>query len=194
MNGRARPLVVVDPGHGGADPGAVNEAAGYRESDLNLTLAEAFLRVSQGAAYDVVLLRTTDVFLSLEERARLANEADASAVLSFHCNAAESAAASGFEVWTSPGQTAADRLATLIYLELDAALVMPGREDLDDGDPDKEARFYILRKTLAPAVLVEFGFITNESDLADLADEHVQDDMVGAVKRALEGWLRERLA
>lgn len=191
MNGRARPLVVVDPGHGGSDPGAVNELLSLRESDLNLSLAQAFLRASAGAPYDVRLLRSGDRVLSLEARARLANAAGAAAVLSFHCNACPSASAEGFEVWTTRGETPADRLSTLIFTELLLGTMLVGREDKEDGDPDKEADFYVLRNTTAPAVLVECGFITNESDAEMLMDPEGRNEIVTAICAGVKSWLKE---
>lgn len=192
MNGRTRPLVVVDPGHGGSDPGAVNELLSLRESDLNLQLAQDFLRVSAGAPYDVRLLRESDSFLSLADRARLANEAGAVAFLSFHCNAAPDPGAEGFEVWTTRGETPADRLSTLIFTELLVGTMLVGREDKDDGDPDKEADFYVLRNTRAPAVLVEFGFITNDGDAEALTDPESRGEMARAVRTAVTQYLEER--
>lgn len=183
-----RPLIVVDPGHGGKDPGAVNAEYGVRESDLNLTLALAFVEASAGACYDTLLLRTTDIDIPLSERARLANESGAMAVLSFHANAAADPSADGFEVWTSPGQTNADFLASSIFVELDAVTGLFGREDYADGDPDKEAHFYILRHTTAPAVLIEFGFLTNDSDVEYLTDPDNQRIIAQAVRQGVEEW------
>ncbi len=182
------PLIVVDPGHGGKDPGAVS-ASGVRESDINLALARAFAAVSKEAPYETLILRTADVYMSLEDRARLANEAGAAAVLSFHANAAEDPFAYGYELWTSPGQTAADFLATAIFNRLFAAMLTYGRNDYSDGDPDKEARFYMLRRTAAPAVLIEFGFVTHPQDLAGLTDLRKQAQLARAVRGGVEEWL-----
>lgn len=194
MNGPRRPLIVCDPGHGGRDPGAVNELLDLREAELNLLLARAFRGVCSGAPFDVLLLRETDVCLSLEDRARLANEAGAAALLSFHCNAAAEPGADGYEVWTTRGQTPADRLSTLIYTELLLGTMLCGREDLDDGDPDREKDFYILRHTTMPAVLIEFGFLTNEGDAEKLKDPDEREAMAIAVRQAVEQWLKERPA
>lgn len=185
----SRSLVVVDPGHGGSDPGAVNPATGRRESDINLRLAEIFREVSAGAAFDIVSLRMTDTLVTLEDRVRLANQLDPEAFISFHCNAAENPDAHGFEVWTSPGQTDADGLATLLYTALDETLPTIGRQCLDDGDPDKEANFYVLRKTASPAVLIEFGFISNPDEEKWLADPKIQKLAATAVRVALDLWL-----
>ena len=184
-----KPLIVIDPGHGGQDPGAVSPSTGRRESDINLSLARAFEEAAQGAPFDTLVLRHEDVLLSLEDRARRANEAGASALLSFHCNASQDPGAKGFEIWTSPGKTEADRLATFIFLALEDLMPTIGRTDYDDGDPDKEARFYVLRKTGAPAVLIEFGFISNPADEGILAKPEMQIAMAAAVHKGLETWL-----
>lgn len=185
----SRPLVVVDPGHGGTDPGAVN-AAGVREADLNLSLAELFRQAAQcDGTYDVVLLRDSDRFISLADRAFMANEAGADVVLSFHCNAFQSAIVRGYEVWTTPGVTKADSLSTHIYNLLNVAIPYCGRPDFDDGDPDKEAQFFILRHTIAPAVLIEFGYMTNHGDAVWLAESKNRALAAAAVELAVRSWL-----
>lgn len=183
-------LVVVDPGHGGQDPGALS-GTGVRESDINLAIARKFKE--QAGEYDlaVLLTREGDTFVSLADRAKMANEVEAVAVLSFHCNACGSEGPSGFEVWTTKGETKADALATKIYVELENVLPYSGRPDYDEGDSDREADFYVLRKTKAPAVLIEFGFMTNPSDLEELEDLWVQEIAAIAVLDALDGWIKK---
>jgi len=159
-------LVIIDPGHGGNDPGAVNEKAGLREADVNLNLAlliSDLLRLGD-YLYRVTLTRHDDFFVSLENRCSLANNAHAAAFVSIHCNAAQDKNVRGHEVWTSPGQTKGDILATELFTGLSA--FMPNskaRPDYDDGDPDKETNFYVLRHTFMPAALVEVEFISNDA-------------------------------
>lgn len=185
-----KPLIVIDPGHGGSDPGALSEY-GTRESDLNLSLAKAFIEAASFLNdYDVLTLRDSDVFIPLKERADKVNALNPTAVLSFHCNASQNHNASGFEVYTTSGDTKADSLATHIYEALDVVMPYNGRADFDDGDPDKEGPFYIIRKTIAPAVLIEFGFITNDSDLSWL-DGIGEEEIVDAVAGAVQTWLDE---
>ncbi len=189
MEGRKRPLVVVDPGHGGADPGAVNDRLGLREADLNLELAGLFKGLTERAGFDVILTRDRHVFVSLDERVEKSNLAHPDAFLSFHINAAAAESAHGFEVWTSPGQTPADDLATAIFGAM--LKVSPtGRTDYDDGDPDKEARFFVLRYTSAPAVLIEFGFISNDEEAGKLDDLDNQLNLVTAVLEGLRAWVK----
>jgi len=161
--------IVIDPGHGGADPGAVSPD-GIHESDVVLDIARRVKHIVSGAGHDVVLTRISDLAMSLESRAKLANDIDAGALISIHANAAENTSACGFEVWTPPGQTRADKLSDLIFDAVrDEFPLMQWRCDLNDGDRDKEARFYVLVRTKAPAVLVEVGFLSNLGDAEDMS-------------------------
>ena len=106
---RDRFLVVVDPGHGGNDPGAVGH--GLREKDINL-LASLQLGISLKAlGIDVILTREDDRFLRLDERSEKANVADADVFVSIHCNAIpQGRRASGFEIYLMAEHTDEDAL------------------------------------------------------------------------------------
>lgn len=184
--------VFVDPGHGGTDPGAVNKKLGLYESQINLQLSRRFSEHVFAGDYlfEVFLTRDADIDVSLQKRCDLANAKKADLFLSFHCNAATDPAAHGFEVWTSIGKTKADDAATMIFEGL--GLAMPdskGRPDYDDGDPDKESNFYVLRNTTMPAVLIEFMFISNEKDDAMLEDPAIQAAVVKGLAEAVECFL-----
>ncbi len=91
--------IVLDPGHGGRDPGAI--AAGVKEADITLDIAlrlEKLLANERGI--QVVLTRRTDAYVPLEERTAIANKAGADLFLSIHCNAARDAAISGIETYS----------------------------------------------------------------------------------------------
>ena len=186
--------VVIDPGHGGPDSGAVGPT-GLREADVAMTLAwytMATLLRDQRLDATPVLTRCGDTGLTLTARADTANVLHAKpgcevvAFLSIHCNAHHNEAAEGFEVWTAPGWSEADTLATGIWsaMRRDFPTRRP-RLDMSDGDPDKEARFAVLVKTVMPAVLVEAGFISNHVEEALLRDDawlHAMGDcLAGAV-------------
>jgi N-acetylmuramoyl-L-alanine amidase len=178
--------IFVDPGHGGSDPGAVNSHTGRKESELTLAISKAFEARAIAAGYAVALARRGDDYVSLEARVALAEKWGADLFLSFHINAAENPKAQGFEVWTSIGQTAADDIATTIWGELRRVMFdTPARVDYDDGDPDKESNFYVLRNTSMPAVLIEFEFITNDERAAFLADPANQEALARAVLNAV---------
>jgi N-acetylmuramoyl-L-alanine amidase len=91
--------VVVDAGHGGRDTGAIG-AHGVREKDLALAIARKVAARLTALGFQVVMTRKSDVFVSLDERTRLANEAHADLFVSIHCNAARHRKLAGVETWT----------------------------------------------------------------------------------------------
>ena len=152
--------IFLDPGHGGKDPGAIGPS-GLHEAAVALDVAERTMRFLTAAGHEVFLSRTQNsVTLELGERAQMANQWGADLFISIHCNAAENPNAEGFEVWTTKGQTEADKVAQAVFASFGRAFpAATGRKDLSDGDNDKEAQFAVLRLTKAPAILVETGFI-----------------------------------
>lgn len=93
-------LVVLDPGHGGKDPGAIGKM-GTKEKDLNLKIAKKIKKYLEKLGLEVMLTRNNDVFLSLGERAKIANDNKADLFISIHCNSAprRNSYACGFEVY-----------------------------------------------------------------------------------------------
>ena len=183
--------VVIDPGHAGRniDPGAVNGSTGLQEADVALVISRQVANYLLNVGYEVKLTRTeweqeeTD---DLSYRTALANDWGADIFISLHCNSAANESAEGYEVWTSPGQTEGDRLATCIYKQIAAEFPdRAGRTDYSDGDPDKESRFYVLVYNEAPACLVEMAFISNDEEAAILSDASWQDRHARAIARGV---------
>ena len=182
--------VVIDPGHGGNDSGAVGNNA--VEKDIVLKVAHGLSRFL--ADYDVrtVLTRTGDKFLSLRERVALCNSTGSSSgrlFVSIHCNAASREQAKGYEIFTTPGKTDSDKAADLAMREYaDRFPDRKQRADLADGDLDKEANFAVL-KCKGPAILVELGFVTNREEADWLLREHTQAAQADAIGRAIVTFL-----
>ena len=183
--------IVIDPGHAGrnVDPGAVNQSTGLQEADVALFVSKLVETQLLAAGHEVKLTRTdweqaeTD---DLNVRTSLSNDWGADLFVSIHCNSAVSPNAAGYEVWTSPGDTEGDALATCIYAQI--AIEFPdrtGRADYSDGDPDKESRFYVLVHTDAPACLVEMAFISNDEEAALLSDVAWQTRYARAIARGV---------
>lgn len=161
--------ILIDPGHGGKFQGA--GANGISEADYTLKTAAMLASYLRAAGHDVSLTRSDNSNLGetlaedLEVRCCIERKIRPDLFLSIHCNAAESTKAEGFEVWTSPGQTDADKAAEKILNEFSKAFPSRRlRRDVSDGDSDKEAKFRVLTGTLGPAVLVELGFLTNKDE------------------------------
>lgn len=147
-------LTMIDPGHGGNDPGAV--ANGLKEKELNLLIAAGLYSLLQKAQLEARFTRADDRLVSLKARCEMANNLKAGLFISIHCNASTEAGAKGIEVFHSPGSEAGQSLAGSIYDAL-AALGRQMRGVKAEG-------FYVLRHTLMPACLVECGFITNPEE------------------------------
>lgn len=183
--------IVIDPGHAGrnVDPGAVNPSSSLQEADVVLVVSKLVESQLLAAGHEVKLTRTdweqseTD---DLDFRTTLSNAWGTDAFVSIHCNSAANPAAEGYEIWTSPGDTEGDVLATCIFKQIAAEFPdLAGRTDSSDGDPDKESRFYVLVHTDAPACLVEMAFISNAEEAALLADAEWQRRYAKAIARGV---------
>lgn len=176
--------ICIDAGHGGKDPGALGPN-GLRESEVNLAVALALASLLE-PDFTVVMTRRDDSFMELTRRATLANDARADAFVSIHCNSGTAGSGDGFEVFTAPGETPSDRLATDLFTAF--ARWFPykrKRMDLSDGDLDKEEPFTVLTKTHCRAALFEMEFIHTLSGERWLADPANQADCAMALAEGI---------
>lgn len=161
--------ICIDAGHGGQDPGALGPM-NMRESDVTLKVALMLRDLLQGECR-VIMTRSADIFVGLSMRALIANQQEADLFLSIHCNSGPAGEGTGFEVWTSPGQTESDRFATFLYQSFENKFPgKPRRFDTSDGDPDKESKFTVLVSTKMPAALMELEFIHTKAGASWLSD------------------------
>lgn len=180
----------VDLGHGGTDSGAVGPT-GLKESMVVLRLGPKVCEKLRERGQLSFLTRENNTSLTPARRLRLANGHPVDVVLSLHCNASDRAGANGFEVWTSPGDTGADVIATQIWGAISARMPeLTGRTDFSttvekSADADREAHFYILTETKPMAVLVECAFISNPTDEARLRDDQFLERMAEALAEGL---------
>lgn len=182
----SKPIIILDAGHGGHDSGAVGPN-GLREKDVALavTLIVGALLLGE---FDVRYTRNKDVFIELGERAAIANRANADAVVSIHCNSGPVGSGDGFEVFTTPGETDSDKLATDLFTSFGAGFPEKRkRMDLGDGDPDKEASFAVIRLSKCRAALFELEFIHTTAGEAWLKSPQNQS----ASARALAAGIRK---
>nr|WP_256205582.1 N-acetylmuramoyl-L-alanine amidase [Calditerricola satsumensis] len=175
--------VVIDPGHGGKDPGAVG--LGLQEKEVVLHLAQHVRRALGGYEVDVLLTRETDEWVSLDERARRANEADADLFVSLHCNAG---GGQGFESYVHPAAPERTRaIREVLHRRVMAFLASYGIRDRGQ----KEANFAVLRKTKMPAVLLENLFLDHPRENALLREEAFRKDLAQAIAAGIAqalGW------
>lgn len=170
--------IVLDPGHGN-DPGAVNGK--YHEADANLAIAKKVGAKLKAKGYNVKYTRTKDVHFSLEERCRMSNNWGADIFVSIHCNAATNKEASGIETWrySSVGRMTKN-LAENVQTKLISATGWKNR------GVKQSSTLYVLKKTIASAVLVECGFISNDAECKKLFSETWQNKIANGIVRGIE--------
>ncbi len=121
-----RPLVVIDAGHGGHDPGAISPHGGLREKDLTLQAARAIRdALLDGGRVRVALTRDRDEFLVLKERYAIARRLGASLFISVHCDSADNPAATGASIYTL-SEVASDREAARLAARENKADILAG--------------------------------------------------------------------
>jgi len=178
-------LAIINAGHspnGYPDPGAVNYSLGIRECDIALAISNKVKYYLTQAGVTAKVIQDDD----LDNICNFSNDNKADIFVSIHCNSAENKSANGFEVYTSRGQTKADNLATFIYKQIENTFPdMYGRSDTSDGDVDKEAGFYVLVNTNAPACLIETAFISNDAEAQLLSTSSFQDKYARAIARGI---------
>lgn len=149
--------IVIDPGHGGSDPGAVNGTRMEKNDNLRLSLAVAKKLRDQGQ--NVIMTRDTDVSVPLIERSAISNRNNADMFVSIHRNSvANNPSANGVENFVQTGsppnyKTYATKVLNRIV-----------EQGVQSNRGVREGNYSVLRNTVAPAMLLEMGFITNARD------------------------------
>ncbi|MDP0492630.1 MAG: N-acetylmuramoyl-L-alanine amidase [Verrucomicrobiota bacterium JB023] len=172
--------IIIDPGHGGRDRGAV--WGGVRESDLNLKVAHKLNWYLKRAGYRTVMTRTSDRYVSLSTRAAIANRYRNALFVSIHFNATR-------ETWVRGGETfyassgRGSYLASSIQRYLVSKCSVRNRGARFRG-------FSVLRNTHCPAVLVECGFISNASERARCKSNSFQDAAAQAILAGIQRYDR----
>jgi N-acetylmuramoyl-L-alanine amidase len=182
--GLAGRVVVIDPGHGGKDPGAIS-VHGDKEKELVLDVGRRTAEELAARGLDARMTRSDDRFIELEERSALANRLRADLFVSIHADAARNRAAQGFTVYvsrqpTSASQAAADAIARRLQAVVGASR---GR---------KEANYRVLVGTSGPAVLVELGYLSNAEEATRLASPAYRRQLAIALANALVDCLQTR--
>ena len=148
--------ICIDPGHGGADPGAVGPT-GLREKDVNLAVGLKLAELLKPIA-EVKLTRTKDIAVSLKDRAQIANSFGCDYFISVHTNSFTDRKVGGVETWAYAKGGQGEKLAKAVQPELVKATGFANRGvKFNSG-------FAVLRDTKAPAILTETGFISNPAE------------------------------
>ena len=202
--GGSLPTVVIDPGHGGKDDGA--RSYGLREKELSLDLSLRVEKILKTFNFPTVLTRRDDTYVSLAERAAVANKIENAVFVSIHFNHSRNAAATGVETFyatekvppekawawmgffTKPADGPGDNGEDLAgYIQ--TALV--SRTEAENRGI-KKRELYVVRHTRCPAVLVEGGFLNNPLDARLLANGEYLDRLAKAIAEGVLTYQKNR--
>ncbi|OUC12235.1 MAG: hypothetical protein B0A82_23570 [Alkalinema sp. CACIAM 70d] len=174
-------VVVIDPGHGGPDPGAVG-IGGIQEKEIVLDIGRQVAGILQQQGVSAVLTRQDDIDLDLQPRVDIAEQVRATVFVSIHANAISMSRPdiSGLETYYYDSGLG---LAQSIHRS-----VMDATGVRDRGV--RKARFYVIRKTTMPSVLVETGFVTGQEDASRLATPGYRRQMAEGIARGILLYIR----
>jgi N-acetylmuramoyl-L-alanine amidase len=184
-NGRR--VVVIDPGHGGTDPGAVG-IGGLRETDITLPISLEVVRLLQQQGLQVYLTRADESReVDLPPRVALAKRVQADVFVSIHANAISLSRpdVNGVETYFAPGAVAGRELSQTILNSITRSVNIRSRGM-------HSARFYVIRNTPMPATLIETGFVTGAEDAPKLRDPGFQRQMAAAIAQGIIEFLNRR--
>lgn len=173
-------LVVVDPGHGGNDPGAVGPS-GTREKDINLAVSYFLRKILMENGVSVIMARGDDSEIELQPRVDIANNNNADLFVSIHCNALDGNSPMGVETYYRTPQSA--DFAKSIHKNMVQTLGTPDRRVRGDRN------LFVIRKTSMPSVLVEIGYISNRTEEANLANSAHQKKVAQALYKGIKEYL-----
>ena len=175
--------VVIDPGHGGPDPGAVG-IGGIRETDVVLEVSKIVKELLSEKGIKVSLTRKSEVDLDLPPRVSFANNIDADVFVSIHANASRGK------------RKDINGLETFYYRGWKGRLLAKGIQKqilrVSPGSPDrgvKQGRFYVIKNTRMPAVLVEIGFLTGRLDARRLEKNSHRKRIAYAIAKGILEYL-----
>lgn len=203
----AAPSILIDPGHGGTDPGTV--AGGEYEKTWTLKVSAALADELRRRGWTVELTRSTDTFIPLPDRAALANGQPRLAFVSIHFNAGnpDAAGVETYYAWPKNPEVmarvaAASEVPAGMALRDDRGLLLAGALQSSicaatgskDRGPRNDPGLAVLNRTQCPAVLVECGFLTNTAECDAIKTSAWREKLVRGLANGLDAWLRESSA
>ncbi len=181
-------VIVLDPGHGGSDPGAIGPT-GLQEKQVTLPIAEYLKSILEAKGAKVILTRTTDVDVygphasgvdELQARVNVANSNQADAFISIHINSFSNPNVGGIATYYFDESNQSKKLATAVQGQIAEHSGFNGDRGIQPGN------LYVLRHSLMPSILVELGFISNPKEEGHLKESETQKDFARELAKGLE--------
>jgi N-acetylmuramoyl-L-alanine amidase len=182
----AKPLIILDPGHGGSDEGA--KVHYFMEKRLTLMTTLLVRKYLDEMGYRVIMTRSKDVFIPLHRRVSIANKTKAVLFVSVHYNSSPSPDAHGIEIfYNSSGDSKrvqqSRKLASAVLSELAGQT-----HALSRGV--KNGNFHVIRETTMPSILVEGGFMTNPDERTNLRDKKYLEKVAKGIALGIDKHLK----
>ena len=180
-------VIVVDPGHGGEDPGKVG-INDVLEKDLNLQIAKKVKKLLEEAGIKIVMTRTNDKVPDakkedLNQRVQLINDTKPKLALCIHQNSYPDAKIKGAQVFYHTITPEAEDVASIVQEQLRTVDPTNTRQ-IKENDT-----YYMLKNCQVPTIIVECGFLTNPDEAAKLTQEDYQDQLAQAICEGVVKWL-----
>lgn len=185
--------VILDPGHGGVDPGALS--GGVKEKDIVLDVVLRMNEYLEEQGYSVVLTRDQDIDLGgelsrgrhrrdLEARVKVIN--DGQVAVSIHCNTIDDPNQKGAVVFYQKGSEAGKELAASLLKELNKVQL------LNDNRPLPRENLFLLRTSKIPTIILELGFLSNQEDRTKLQQPAFRQQLAEALSQGIINYLENR--
>jgi N-acetylmuramoyl-L-alanine amidase len=174
--------IVIDPGHGGRDPGAIS-VHGMYEKTINLVVARSVAARLGGQGVRVTLTREVDRFVDLDERAAVANRARADLFVSIHADSSRNRGARGCTVYVC-------RDAAGVAVQAATAAVRAMAQTGLASRGVRRADYRVLTRTQCPAVLVELGYLSNSAEARLLGSSSGQERLAESLAEGLLTYIR----
>ena len=180
--------IVLDPGHGGSDPGAIGPT-GLQEKQVTLPIAEYLKFILEAKGAKVILTRTTDVDVygphasgvdELQARVNVANGNRADAFISIHINSFSNPNVGGIATYYFDGSDQSKKLASAVQGQIAEHSGFNGDRGIQPGN------LYVLRHSLMPSILVELGFISNPKEEEHLKEMSTRQEFANELAKGLE--------
>lgn len=172
------PTVIIDAGHGGWEPGAMNGT--IQEKDITLAIALQVEKVLKEKNISYYMTRTDDTYLSLEDRVKIANDKSCKFFVSIHINSFTDATQRGVLTAYNPYSSIGKDIANIMQSKI-------GNLCETNRNLMPRPNLYVLRYTNMPSILLEIGFISNKQDLQLLTDAKFQEKCANQIVLGIEG-------
>ena len=193
--------IVLDAGHGGIDPGAMNKDKTVLEKDINLQITMKIKELIEASGGNVILTRDKDVSLyeegnnkttrqkyneNLKNRKKIIENSQADMFISIHLNSFEDSKYYGAQTFYPAGKEDGKSLAQIIQTELKRVA-----DNTNNREIKPREDLYLIKENQMPSVLIECGFLSNENEAKLLADEEYQEKIAWAIYVGIQKYFNE---